>query len=111
MLNTHQPKTSPSPSVGARVVERCGGRHLGDGVQAFLVARSPCRALPTQPTRATRKAHSTSPLPTRPYGSRGLLPVSLAAPYLRLMPLGRPLRSPSGAGRTGWLPRAVASII
>jgi len=62
-----------------------------------MVARCPCICLPTGslvkamwPTRATIKAHSTRPLPARPYGSRVLLPVTVASPYLWLMPIGRP---------------------
>jgi hypothetical protein len=37
--NRHQPKAPTGDSVGARAVERRGGRHPGDGVQAFMAAR------------------------------------------------------------------------
>src|SRR5712692_5116573 len=47
----------------------------------------------TKATRATIKAHPTHPLHPRPYGSLGLLPISVASPYLRLMPIGRPATS------------------
>ena len=106
-----------STSIGGGFNGRC----LGD-----CVARRPCLCFPTVllvkamwPTRATIKAHSTHPLHPRPYGSLGLLPVSVASPfekilcffckctgslgllpvsvaspYLRLTPVGRPSRSP-----------------
>src|SRR5207247_5310926 len=71
-----------------------------------MVARRPCLCFPTvsmvqamwptraylPPTQDPIKAHSTHPLHPRPYGSLGLLPISVASPYLRLMSIGRPVR-------------------
>ncbi len=68
---------SSSPSVGARVVERGRvGLHGRPSSLSAALEHHPAGALPAK--RATMKAHSTHPLPARPYGSPSLLPLFMA---------------------------------
>ncbi len=60
----------------------------------FALAPDPGRR-EQQGRRATIKAHSTHPLPTRPYGSLGLLPVSMASPSLNFMRMGHSKLAPT----------------
>jgi len=71
--NRHQPKKSPSHSVGARVDEgRMGGPSWSPASCSPGSHLGGTRSHPQR--RATMKAHPSTPHRPRPYGSPGLLP-------------------------------------
>src|SRR6266566_1358501 len=87
-------RKSPSPSVGAGAgMMRGGGLYGRPRSPPLRPSLAPPTATLVQGVRrATIKAHPTHPNHPRPYGSLGLLPVSVASPSPRLMLIGRPLR-------------------